>query len=54
MEINHNEQMSNISRLLYEKYGENINDYQREFLERGYTKEDILNYLIPFHLIKIE
>lgn len=44
MEIDENEQMSNISKLLYNKY-DNKEDYQRElrkeFLERGYSEEDI-------------
>jgi len=40
MEINHNEQMSNISKILYDKY-QNEKDYQREFEERGYSEEDI-------------
>jgi len=43
--ISNNEQMSNISRILYEKHGDNIEDYQRElrkeFEERGYSEEDI-------------
>jgi len=40
MEINDNEQMSNISKILYDKYP-NEKDYQREFEERGYSEEDI-------------
>jgi hypothetical protein len=44
MQISNNEQMSNISRLLYDKYS-NEKDYQRElrkeFEERGYSEEDI-------------
>jgi len=43
--ISNNEQMSNISRILYEKHGDNIENYQRElrkeFEERGYSEEDI-------------
>ena len=45
LEISDNEQMSNISKVLYEKYKDNIKDYQRElrkeFEERGYSEEDI-------------
>jgi len=44
IEISNNEQMSNISKILYKKY-DNIEDYQRElrkeFEERGYSEEDI-------------
>jgi hypothetical protein len=44
MQISDNEQMSNISRILYGKYP-NEEDYQRElrkeFEERGYSEEDI-------------
>jgi hypothetical protein len=44
LEINDNEQMSNISKILYDKYPD-IEDYQRElrkeFEERGYSEEDI-------------
>jgi len=44
MQINDNEQMSNISKILYDKYT-NIEDYERElrkeFEERGYSEEDI-------------
>jgi hypothetical protein len=44
IEIDENEQMSNISRILYEKYPI-LSDYQRhlriEFLERGYSEEQI-------------
>jgi Leucine-rich repeat (LRR) protein len=43
--INNNEQMSNISRILYDKHGDNIEDYQKElrkeFEERGYSDEHI-------------
>jgi len=43
--ISDNEQMSYISRILFNKHGDNIEDYQRElrkeFEERGYSKEDI-------------
>jgi Leucine-rich repeat (LRR) protein len=43
-EIDSSEQMSNISKQLYSKY-DNIEDYykelRKEFLERGYTEEDI-------------
>ena len=45
MKICDNEQMSNISRILYEKYNDNIKDYKRElrkeFEERGYSEENI-------------
>jgi hypothetical protein len=45
IQISDNEQMSNISRILYNKYINNIEDYQRElrkeFEERGYSEEDI-------------
>lgn len=48
MEINESDQMSNISQLLYKKYPNN-EDYQREirkeFLERGYSEQDILNWI---------
>jgi hypothetical protein len=44
LQIDENEQMSNISRILYEKYPI-LSDYQRElrneFLERGYSEEQI-------------
>jgi Leucine-rich repeat (LRR) protein len=44
IEIDNNEQMSNISKILYNKY-DNIEDYKRElrkeFEERGYSEEDI-------------
>jgi hypothetical protein len=44
IEIDNNEQMSNISKILYDKY-DNIEDYKRElrkeFEERGYSEEDI-------------
>jgi hypothetical protein len=44
MQISDNEQMSNISKILYDKYT-NIEDYERElrkeFEERGYSEEDI-------------
>ena len=47
MEISGAEQMSAISKLLYEKYPEE-EDYKRElrkeFLERGYTEEDIIKW----------
>jgi hypothetical protein len=43
-EIDSSEQMSNISKQLYSKY-DNIEDYykelRKEFLEHGYTEEDI-------------
>jgi hypothetical protein len=48
IEISDNEQMSNISSLLYEKYPDEI-DYKRElrkeFLERGYTEQDIQDWI---------
>ena len=44
IEIDNNEQMSNISKILYDKYSD-IEDYKRElrkeFEERGYSEEDI-------------
>jgi hypothetical protein len=44
IEIDNNEQMSNISKILYNKY-DNIEEYKRElrkeFEERGYSEEDI-------------
>ena len=44
MKISNNEQMSNISKILYDKYSD-IEDYKRElrkeFEERGYSEEDI-------------
>jgi len=49
MQISNNEQMSNISRLLYDKYS-NEKDYQRElrkeFEERGYSEEDIQKWIL--------
>jgi len=43
--ISDNEQMSNISKILFNKHRDNIEDYQRElrkeFEERGYSEEDI-------------
>jgi hypothetical protein len=45
IEISNSEQMSNISKILYDKYSNNIEDYQRElrkeFEERGYSEEYI-------------
>jgi hypothetical protein len=49
LEISDNEQMSNISKLLYQRY-DNIEDYQRElrkeFEERGYSEEDIQKWIL--------
>ena len=49
IQISDNEQMSNISKVLYEKYRDNIKDYQRElrkeFEERGYSEEYIQMWL---------
>jgi hypothetical protein len=44
MEISNNEQMSNISKVLYDRFPD-ISDYRKElrkaFEERGYTEDDI-------------
>jgi hypothetical protein len=44
IEIDKNEQMSNISKILYDKH-DNIKDYKRElrkeFEKQGYSEEDI-------------
>ncbi len=48
LQISDNEQMSNISKMLYEQYP-NKKDYQRElrkaFLERGYNENDVQQWL---------
>ncbi len=48
LQISDNEQMSNISKMLYEQYP-NEEDYQRElrkaFLERGYNENDVQQWL---------
>jgi small nuclear ribonucleoprotein (snRNP)-like protein len=48
LQISDNEQMSNISKMLYEQHS-NEEDYQRElrkeFFERGYNEDDVQQWL---------